>query len=570
MSPKFEKGKRKYIPEDFKAESWEELEIELQKLLSQEISSQEDLISLIDASGELGDIIDEIGAWKQIHMTQFADDTQYAKEQSEFYENVIAPGHKYFFELDKKIFENSFFSELPQERYAHLGLILKNEIELFCEENTPLFVEENKLSSKFGEMYSQLTVSFEGEEKTLDAMSVFLLEGDRGIRENAWKLVAGKMLENQDEFENLFDDLKALRIQIANNVGFANYRDYMHKAYGRFDYTPEDLYEFHESVRDVVVPVITKIAERRKKVLGLESLRPWDMEVSLGGRKLKPFEKVEGLLSGSIEILKKIDPEFAKVLSMMEEKGFLDLENRKGKAPGGYSCPLQETKANFIFMNAVGSQRDVQTLLHESGHAMHSISKSEEKIGEYKNAPMEINELASMSMELISMDFWGEFYNNPDDLRIAKREQLKDVLSVFPGVMVGDVFQHWIYLNPNHSKEERDQKFSQIKNSFGSGVDWSGLEKEKSIGWLRVLHFFEVPFYYIEYAISQLGAIALWKNYKENPENAIACYKNFMKLGYSKSVPEIYAAAGIKFDFSREYLEEMVGFVMSELEKLEE
>jgi oligoendopeptidase F len=570
MSLKFEKGKRKYIAEDFKAESWEELEIELQKLLSQEINSQEDLINLIEASGELNDILEEIGAWKQIRMTQFADNPQYAKEQSDFYENVVAPGHKHFFELDKKIFENDFFAQLPQERYSHLGLILKNEIELFREENTPLFVEENKLSSKFGEMYSQLTVSFEGEEKTLDAMSVFLLEEDREIREKAWRIVANKMLEKRDGFEKLFDDLKELRIQIAKNAGFANYRDYMHKAYGRFDYTPEDLYEFHESVRSVVVPVLVKITERRKKVLKVESLRPWDTEVSLGGKKLKPFEKFEELLSGSIEILEKIDPEFARVLSMMKESGFLDLENRKGKAPGGYSCTLKETKANFIFMNAVGSQRDVQTLLHESGHAFHSIAKSKETISEYKNTPMEVAELASMSMELISMEYWDGFYKDNRDFYIAKKEQLEDTLYILPIAMVIDSFQHWIYLNPSHSAEERNKKFAEIKKSFGSGVDWSQLEKELEVGWLRVLHVFEAPFYYIEYAISQLGAIALWKSYKENPENAIACYKKFMKLGYSKSVPEIYAAAGIKFDFSKEYLEEMIDFVMGELEKLED
>lgn len=570
MSLKFEKGKRKYVSENFKAESWEELEVEIKKLLSQEINSPEDLISLIEASGELNDILEEIGAWKYIRMTQFADNPRYAKEQSDFYEKVVAPGHKYFFELDKKIFENIFFTQLPPERYAHLGLILKNEIELFCEKNTPLFVEENKLASKYGQIYSQQSVIFEGEEKTLDAMSVFLLEGDRELREKAWRLVAGKMLEKRDEFEKLFDDLKALRVQIANNAGFPNYRDYVHKAYGRFDYNPEDLYEFHESVRSVVVPAFQKINKERQLALGVESLRPWDREVSLGDKKLKPFEKVEDLISGSTNILGKIDLEFAKTLSMMKESGFLDLENRQGKAPGGYSQSLQEIKANFIFMNAVGTHDDVNTLLHESGHALHSIAKSQETVGEYKSVPSEVAELASMSMELISMEHWGEFYKNPQDLRFAKREQFERILSVFLGVMVGDSFQHWIYLNPKHSAEERDRKFAEIKKNFGSGVDWSGLEKEKEIGWLRILHVFEVPFYYIEYAISQLGAVAIWKNYKENPEKAIACYKDFMKLGYSKSVPEIYVTAGIKFDFSREYLQEMVDFVMSELDKLEE
>jgi oligoendopeptidase F len=570
MSLKFEKGKRKYISEDFKAESWAELEGELGKLLSKEITSVEDLVFLIEACGELNDILDEVSAWKYIKMTQFADNIEYAKAQADYYENIISSSRKYFFKLDKKIFENEFFDKLSKERYAHLGIILKNELDLYREENTPLFVKENELSSKLGEMYSQLTVSFEGEEKTLDAMSVFLLEGDREIRENAWRIVANKMSEKRDDFEKLFDDLKELRIQIAKNAGFSNYRDYMHKAYGRFDYTSEDLYEFHESVRSVVIPAFKKINKERQLALAVESLRPWDMEVSLGSRKLKPFEKVEDLISGSIKILEKIDPEFAKTLSMMKEEGFLDLENRKGKAPGGYSQSLHEIKANFIFMNAVGTHDDVNTLLHESGHALHSIAKSKETINEYKNNPIEVGELASMSMELISMEYWGEFYKNSEDFRFAKREQFERILSVFLGTVAGDSFQHWIYLNPNHSAEERDRKFAEIKKSFGAGIDWSGLEKEKEIGWLRIMHFFEVPFYYIEYAISQLGAVAIWKNYKENPQKAIADYKNFMNLGYSKSVPEIYATAGIKFDFSREYLEEMIDFVMGELEKLED
>ncbi|MDD3191019.1 MAG: M3 family oligoendopeptidase [Candidatus Pacebacteria bacterium] len=561
---------RKYFPQDFKIEKWDELKKVLQEMLETEIMSTDNLIGFIDKYGELSDILEEVGAWKQIRMTQFADDPKLAKEQTDFYEFVVAPATPYFFELDKKIFENEFFRELPREKYGHLGKILHNEIEIFREENIPLLVKENELANKYGEICSQLTVEFEGKEKTLDEMSLVLKDKNREKREKAWRLVQNKMLEKKEEFEKLFDDLKALRGQIAKNAGFDNYRDFAHQSSGRFDYTPEDLYKFHNSVETVVLSVLKKINQERKEKLGVETLRPWDMSVDLEGNTLKPFKDTRELLAGSINILKKMDQDFADIIIFMSENKLLDLDNRKGKSPGGYSCSLNETGADFIFMNAIGVQNDVQTLLHESGHALHAFAMDRENISKYKNPPMEVNELASMSMELFILDYLGEFYSDKNDIKKAKKEQFEDVLFAFPAIMVGDAFQHWIYLNPEKNAEERDGEFAKLKDRFATGVDWSGLEKEREIGWLGVLHFFEVPFYYIEYAIAQLGAIALYKHFKENPERAICDYKKFMALGYSKSVPEIYAAAGIKFDFSKEYLREMIDFMVGELEKLDE
>ncbi|MFA7169626.1 MAG: M3 family oligoendopeptidase [Candidatus Paceibacterota bacterium] len=569
MSEKIEKKKRVYFSEELRVESWSDLEKVLKEMLEAEILSADNLIKFIEKYSELSNILEEVGAWKHIKMTQFADDPKLAKEQADFYEFVIAPATPYFFKLDKKIFENEFFGKLSPERYAHLGKILQNEIKLFREENIPLFVKENELSNKYGAIYSQLTVEFEGKEKTLEEMSLVLKDKDREKREKAWRLVQNKMLEKREEFEKLFDKLKSLRVQIAQNAGFDNYRDFAHQAAGRFDYTPEDLYEFHNSVEAVVLPALEKINEKRKMILGVETLRPWDMSVDLDGEILKPFSDTQELLSGAIRILERIKPEFANKLRLMSENGFLDLDNRKGKAPGGYSYPLNETGADFIFMNAVGVQTDVQTLLHESGHALHAFAVSEEKIVQYQNSPSEVGELASMSMELFILDYLNEFYKKDIDVKKAKREHLEEVLSLLPKVMVGDAFQHWIYLSSEHSAKERDEELARLKNRFTTGVDWSGLEKEKEISWLRVLHFFELPFYYIEYAISQLGAIALYKHFKENPKKAIEGYENFMKLGYSKSVPEIYEVAGIKFDFSKEYLKEMVDFIVGELKGLD-
>ncbi|MFA6897103.1 MAG: M3 family oligoendopeptidase [Patescibacteria group bacterium] len=568
MSVIIEKKRRKYFPENFSGEDGEEVGTFLKEMLDTEISSSEDLIALIEKFGEMNDILEEVGAWKEIRMTQFADDQSYAKMQADFYEFVIASNQPLFVQLDRKIYESEFFAELPRERYGQMGKIVGNEIELYREENIPLFVKENELAGKYNEIYSQLTVQFEGEEKTIDQMDLILKDKDRDRREKAWRLVYQKFLEKRDEFEKLFDEMKKLRVEISKNAGFANYRDYKHQSLERFDYSPEDLLQFHKSVREAVLPQLQKLNRRRREILNVEVLRPWDMSAELDGKVLRPFSDVKDLLAGSMNILNKIDPEFGDVLAVLSENSLLDLPNRKGKAQGGYCCPLPETGAAFIFMNAIGTQDNVRTLLHESGHSLHDFYVKNEKILVYKDWPMEVAEISSMSMELFTLDYLDEFYKDSEDIKKAKREQLEDCLSIFSGVAVGDAFQHWVYLNPECLPEERDREFARLKGEFSAEVDWSGLEKEKEIGWLRVHHFFEVPFYYIEYAISQLGAIALYKQYKENPKQAIENYKKFLKLGYSKSVPEIYAAAGIKFDFSKEYLQEMADFVMEELEKV--
>jgi oligoendopeptidase F len=569
MPISIEKRKRVYFPESFEIEDWPGLEKAFREMLEESIDSSEALERFIEKCGELSHLLAEAGAWKTIRMTQYADNLELSEAQAKFYKDVIAPSQPYFFKLNKKIFESGYFKDLPQDRYAHLGKILRNEIEIYREENIPLFVEENRLASRYGEIYSQLTVIFEGKEKTLKEMELLLKDKDRQRREGAWRLIWQKMLEKREKFEKLFDELKALRIRIAQNAGFDNYRDYIHKAYGRFDYTPKDLLEFHDSIEAVVLPALAERNERRREKLKVDTLRPWDLSVDLDGKILRPFADTNELLAGSIRMLGRLDPVFADTLSGMAENDLLDLPNRKGKAPGGYSCPLPASGTDFIFMNAVGIHTDVQTLLHESGHALHAFALQGEKIAEYSNPPSEVAELASMSMELFILDMLDEFYQDKEDIKKAKREQLEDSLAIFPMVASIDAIQHWIYLHPEHSWEERDGEFGRLKDRFNAGIDWTGLEKEKSCIWLKTLHIFEIPFYYAEYAIAQLGAIALYRQYKQDPAQAIANYKNFMKLGYSKSVPEIYAAAGIRFDFSKEYLKEMVDFVMEELESLD-
>lgn len=565
---KIDKKKRRYFSEDFKGDSWELVEKELTNLLNVEISSDEELIKYIEKVSELNYIIEEEYAWKYINMTCNADKEEYSKAFNEFYASVVSKSESYAFKIKNKIYNSPIMKELPEEKYTHFNRIISNEIELFREENIPLKVEENELSNKYGEINSKLTVEFDGEEKTLTQMSKYLKDPDRNLREEVYRLVAERRLKEVEKLDKLFDDMKELRIQMAKNAGFDNYRDYMHKAKGRFDYTPNDIMKFHDSVEKVVVPYLKELSAERKEKLDVDTLRPWDTSVDLDGKTLKPFNNTDEFVDKAINILSKVKPEFGEKLNMMKNSGFLDLENRKGKAPGGYNFPLSEHGAAFIFMNAIGLQRDVSTLLHEAGHAMHSFAKRDIKISQYKDIPSEIAELASMSMELLTLDYLNEYYQNDEDLKKAKKEQLQGTIEFLPWAMIVDAFQQWIYTNPEHTPEERTEYFISLVDRFNVGVDWSGLEKEKGATWFRQLHIFEVPFYYIEYAISQLGAIAIYKNYKENGSKAVEEYENFLNLGYSKSVSELYEAAGIKFDFSEEYLKGIVEFIKNELDAL--
>jgi len=564
------KRKRRFFPEELDITNWENVEKEMKKLESEEINSAQELILFMEKTCELSDILAEEIAWRYITMTRFADKEEYAQKYNDFYAGIIAKAQPYDFKFNKKFYESPFRKELDEKKYAHLNKIISNKIELFREENIPLRIKEKELANKYGAAFSKLTVKYKGEEKTLSQLAPFLKDPERKVREEVWNLRLNKIMEKHDEFNGLFDEMKELRIQQAKNAGFDNYRDYMHQLKGRFSYTPDDIYKFHEAVEKVVIPFLKELTEERKNILKLETVKPWDTSVDLDGKMLKPFKEIDEFIDKGIEILHNIKPEFGKRLNLMKNSELLDLENRKGKAPGGYNYHLPETGAPFIFMNAVGMHRNVVTLLHEAGHAMHSFSQKHIKIEPYKDTPSEAAELASMAMEFISMDLWDEYYPDVEDFKKAKRDQLKEALGFLPWCMIVDAFQHWIYLHPDHSVEEREDFFASLMDRFGTGVDWTGLEKFKKNLWLFQLHIFEVPFYYIEYGISQLGALSVYRNYKKfGKEKALQKYEDFLKLGYTKPIDELYEAAGIKFDFSIPYVKELVDFVRDELKGIQ-
>jgi oligoendopeptidase F len=395
------------------------------------------------------------------------------------------------------------------------------------------------------------------------------MDTDRKKREDVYYKINERRLKDKVTLDDLFSKLVALRHQVSVNAGFTNFRDYMFKSLGRFDYTPQDCFAFHDAIQNEVVPLLNNFAEERKNMMKVSSLRPWDKAVDPEGREaLKPFANGKELTEKTIEVFKRLDPFLGQCLAIMKEMGHLDLESRKGKAPGGYNYPLSEIGVPFIFMNATSTLRDMVTIMHEGGHAIHNFLTRDLELNDFKSTPSEVAELASMSMELISMDHWDVFFTDPEELKRAKRDHLEDLIETLPWVATIDKYQHWIYEHANHSTEDRKREWNKIFNQFADTVtDWNGLEETKDYLWQKQLHLYEVPFYYIEYGMAQLGAIAVWRNFRNDPAKGLQGYQNALKLGYLRSIPEIYKAAGIKFDFSRAYIKELMDFVKDELNK---
>lgn len=558
----------KYLPADLDISSLAALQDFIHSLMQPAPASPDELITLMEKYSSVSRAVSDEMTWRYIRMTVHADDESYEQAYNDYYSQVVAPLEPLSFELKKLFYASPHRAALSEEKYAHLNRMIARDIELFREENVPLKIQESELANKYGGFVSKMTAEFEGREQTVAQLSVYQKDPDRTKREAAWRLRVGCFAAREKELNELYDELRGIRNKIAANAGFSNYRDYMHAEMGRFSYTPEDLYKFHDAVEKVVVPFVKDLDAHRRQMLKLETLRPWDTVVDLDGRKLKPFETTQEFIAKSAKTLNRVDPNYARQLQLMDNTGLLDLENRKGKAPGGYNSSLSNLGSSFIFMNHVKLHNDVVTLLHESGHAMHAAAMKDIPLSQYCETPSEVAELASMSMELLSMDSWDEFYTDAADLKKAKKEQLEGTLSFLPWCMTVDAFQHWVYLHPEHNVEERKKAFLQTSARFSSDIDWSGLEEFKHLRWLMQLHIFEVPFYYIEYGMAQLGALSIYLNYRRDRVRALRQYQDFLNLGYTRPVNEIYKAAGIEFDFSEARIRELVDFVKAELAEI--
>ncbi|MFP5079991.1 M3 family oligoendopeptidase [Pedobacter sp. JCM 36344] len=563
------KKKRNYIPQELEMK-WETLEPILGELLARDISNVQELEQWLRDKSELEAALEEDFAWRYIKMSCDTTNQSLVKDFQYFATEIEPKISPVANKLNQKFNDSPFTDGLDQDKYFVFIRAIKKSIELYRDENVSLLTNLQVAQQKYQAITGSMSVVINDHEYTLEEAANFLKDISRKVRQQAWENIQKRRQLDKDKLNVLFDELIAMRHKVALNAGFENYRDYMFQALGRFDYTPQDCYHFHEAIEKQIVPVLREQAEKRAELLGLEELKPWDMEVSTTGKPaLKPFKNGEELIDKSIACFNAINPKLGQMLAIMKSNNLFDVESRKGKAPGGYNYPLAETGAPFIFMNSANSLRDLTTMVHEGGHAVHTFLTADLELNDFKHCPSEVAELASMSMELISMDNWHHYFDNEEDLTRAKKEQLADVLKTLPWVAVIDQFQHWIYTNPGHNAADREEAFKQIYTRFGNGfTNWDGLENEFANIWQKQLHLFEVPFYYIEYAIAQLGAIAIWKNYKENPEKALQQYLDALSLGYSKPINEIYEIAGIKFNFSLSYVEELTHFVKDELQKL--
>jgi oligoendopeptidase F len=562
---------RHFLPENFEFSIWEDLKPFYEELKDRQIDTVQDLENWMADRNELEDYLAENAAWRYINYTRNTEDPA-IRESYLFFINSIKPNiSPYSNELDKKLVNSPLTKELKEEAYKIYLRSTQNDIDLYREENIPLIVKVEEKAQEYAEIQAAMTIEYKGEELTMQQAAKYLKDPDRAVRKEIYDKVINRRAQDFDRLDSLFNELVKLRHQIALNAGFDNYRDYKFKALGRFDYTIDDVFQFHESVKEEIVPLAGIILENKKKQLGIDRLKPYDLDAEPEGQKaLAPYTTSEELVDKSITTFSKLNPTLGSYLSIMNEKGYLDLDSRKGKAPGGYNYPLDEVGIPFIFMNASGKFRDMVTMMHEGGHAVHSFLTRNLKLSAFKHAPSEVSELASMSMELLSMDQWDTFFENKNDLKRAKREQLEGIIDSLPWIATVDKFQNWVYTHPEHTAEERSEEWTRIFKEFHTDmVDWTGYEKSRSKSWQRQLHIFEVPFYYIEYGIAQLGALAVWKNYKENTERGLDMYLNALKLGYTHSVPDIYKEAGIAFDFSRPYIRQLAEFLKKELEELE-
>lgn len=562
-----------FVPAGLDATRWANLQPLYQSLVDRKLNCANCLSGLLLDRSELDAATSEAMANLYIRMTCHTDDEKAKKAYLDFVENVEPELKKIGFALDRKIVSSPLAKELDSKRYEVLLRNMKVDVDLFRDENVPLQTEETRLEQQYDEICGAMMVNFRGQERTMPQMMKFLEETDRKTREEAWLAIADRRLQDADRISEIYDKLIQLRHRIALNAGFPNYRDYTFKRKHRFDYTPAHCEAFHAGAEQVCVPVLRQLNSERAKALNLNPLRPWDLAVDTKGRQpLRPFQTADELVEKSSKVFHRLDPNgngssLGAMFDSLRGGGCLDLDSRKGKAPGGYQYQRDFTRKPFIFMNAAGLARDLETMVHEAGHAFHSILCNHDPLVRYRHSPMEFAEVASMSMELLTYPYLDEFYS-PEDAGRAKRKHLEALSQMLPWIATIDAFQHWVYTNPNHTRAERAAYWISLNDRFGPAVSWQGYEQHLEIAWQRQLHLFGVPFYYIEYGIAQLGALQLWLQSRRDAGTALANYKKALTLGGSRPLPELFAAAELKFDFGPATMQSLMDEVKKELATL--
>jgi len=546
---------RNFLPPNLDPADWAQLNKAFERLLSREIRSKKELQKWLADESELGAAIFEESAIRYVGMTTQTDNEEYERAYLYFVDNIMPKAEEKGFLLSRKYVDSKFRRELRRDNYFVIDRRKENTVALFRQENLELEKHDARIRQTYQKISGAMTVFFDGQERTMQFMRKYLEEPNRETRRRAWEAAEKRRIKDHDSLDQVYDDLIKVRHQIAVNAGFENFRDYSFRKKERFEYTPEDCFRFHAAVEEYFVPLSREIYERRKESLGVDTLRPWDLFANPEGKPpLRPFRTADELISGCTRIHESVSPELAKQFKRIRELNLLDLESRRGKAPGGYNYELPEVRLPFIFMNAVGRDDDIYTLLHESGHAFHTFAtRNSDLLFDYRgeNIPSEFAEVASTTMELIGGEHIdGTFYDTNDAAR-SMREHLTGIVRLMGWAATIDSFQHWVYTHPGHSREERSEAWLKIHERYGVGESWEGYGEERRSFWQRQLHLYEVPFYYVEYGIATMGALNLWLRYRKHPKEAVKAYKSALSLGASRPIPGLFEAAGIPWDLGR-------------------
>jgi oligoendopeptidase F len=559
---------RRWLPKDVGFSTWETIEPWYRQLLDRPIGSTEELERWLLDGDELNAAVAQMGDERYIAMTCQTDDPEREAAHLAYVRDIKPKLKPLLNDMRAKYLDSPHRAGLPKERYGVFDRSQANRRELYREANIPRETELAELEQQYQKLIGAMTVVFEGQERTPAQMAPVLEETDRERRRVAWELVAARRLQDREALEDLFDRMIALRQEIAKEAGFPSFVEYAYKTRERFDYGVTDAKAFQNAIERSVVPLARKIQAERRRAMDLDRLRPWDLSVDpLGRAPLKPFENIDGLASGCETIFREVDPELGAQFAYMRTNSLLDLANRKGKAPGGYQTTLEDDRLPFIFMNAVGLDGDLRTLLHEGGHAFHALASRGEPLGAYRESPIEFCEVASMSMELLGARDLGMFYNKADADR-SYEQLLEGIVLILPWIATVDAFQHWLYEHEGHSREQRQHAWNDLMDRFGGDIDWSGHEEVRSYSWHRQLHIFLYPFYYIEYGIAQLGALQIWVRSLTDRAGAIASYRQALALGGSRPLPMLFEAAGAKFDFSAATIDPLMQCLGEELARL--
>jgi len=554
---------RTFLTKEFTYKNWDDLQPYFEDLKNRLLGNNAEFDQWLNDRSELEAALQEDVGWKYIRMSCDTTNEQYVNDYTFFVSEIQPKIAPYSNDLDLKLLSYEGLDSYNKVGFDILLRQIKQRVELFREENIPLISELQNKEQEYATIAGAMSVEVDGKELTMQQASNYLELHDRNKREEVYRKMMSRRLQDREKLDDLFDALLVLRNKIALNAGFDNYRDYMFASLGRFDYTAEDCFKFHEAVEKHLVPLVEQSERAHQQELNLEELKPWDLAAEPQGKSvLRPFNGHADLIEKTIHCFNKMNPFLGSCIQELKNRKHLDLESRKGKAPGGYNYPLYESGLPFIFMNSTNTLRDLVTMVHEGGHAVQSIVDQPLGLVDFKNIPSEVAELASMSMELMSMKYWDSYFADKSELKRAQLKHIEDVIKGLPWIATVDAFQHWLYLNPTHTRLERRAAWKDTYSRFsGKAVNWDGLDEAKENLWQKQLHIYEVPFYYIEYGFAQLGAIAMWKNYSDDENGTLQKYLEALALGYTKPIGEIYKAAGIEFDFSEGYVKSLADFL---------